>query len=71
MIIGTNTVVIIALHDSNYCVMNTYSETKALNFSCIVCVCSHNICSEPWIKTICATYSLTPKPDAKFFFSTL
>ena len=53
MTIGTDSVVIIALHDGNYCVINTYSETKALSYSCIVCVCGKNIGSEPWIKTIC------------------
>ena len=53
MIIGTDSVVIIALHDGVYCVMSTYSETKALNYSCIVCVCGKHICSEPYIKRIC------------------
>ena len=71
MTIGTDTVVIIVMHDNNYCVLITYSATKALNCSCIVCVCSHNIYSEPWNKRVCATYSLTPKLDGKFFFSTL
>ena len=71
MTIGTDTVVIIVMHDNSYCVLITYSDTKALNCSCIVCVCSHNIYSEPWNKRVCATYSLTPKLDGKFFFSTL
>ena len=71
MTIGTDTVVIIIMHDNNYCMLITYSGTKALNCSCIVCVCSHNIYSEPWNKRVCATYSLTPKLDGKFFFSTL
>ena len=71
MTIGTDTVVIIIMHDNNYCMLITYSATKALNCSCIVCVCSHNIYSEPWNKRVCATYSLTPKLDGKFFFSTL
>ena len=71
MTIGTDTVVIIIMHDNNYCMLITYPATKALNCSCIVCVCSHNIYSEPWNKRVCATYSLTPKLDGKFFFSTL
>ena len=71
MSIGTDIVDIIIMHGNNYCMLITYSGTKALNCSCIVCVCSHNIYIEPFHNSVCATYSLTPKLDGKFFFSTL